>query len=154
MNDATQVTTMREIVVEEVFPHAPETIWQVLTNGALMARWIKEPSGFEPVVGNRFTFQTTPAGSWDGTINCEVLEVVPHERFVYAWRGGHAGNVGYGSALDTRVTFTLTPVPGGTRLSLVHSGFELPRNETAYTNMSGGWPTVIHNLGTLAGEPN
>jgi uncharacterized protein YndB with AHSA1/START domain len=154
MNDATQISTMREIVVEEVFPHAPETIWQALTNGALMARWIMEAKGFAPVVGNRFTFQTTPAGQWDGTINCEVLEVVPDERFVYAWRGGHPTNTGYGSALDTRVTFTLTPVPGGTRLSLVHSGFELPRNETAYTSMSGGWPKVIHNLGTLAGEPN
>ena len=50
----------RDIVVDEVFPHAPETIWKVLTSGALMSRWMMTPAGFEPVEGNRFTFQTTP----------------------------------------------------------------------------------------------
>jgi len=40
-------------------------------------------------------------------IHCQVLEVVPNERFVYAWKGGHEGNVGYGAPLDTVVTFTL-----------------------------------------------
>jgi len=47
------------------------------------------PKGFEPVAGSHFTFQTTPAGEWDGTIHCEVLEVVPNERLSYAWKGGH-----------------------------------------------------------------
>jgi hypothetical protein len=27
-------------------------------------------------------------------IHCQVLEVAPNERFVYAWKGGHEGNVG------------------------------------------------------------
>jgi uncharacterized protein YndB with AHSA1/START domain len=47
--------------------------------------------------GNRFTYQTTPAGEWDGVIQCEVLEVIPNERLVYTWRGGHEANVGYGA---------------------------------------------------------
>ena len=79
----------REIVVEDVFPHAPETIWKTLTDGALMARWLgMTPTGFEAVEGNQFTYKTTPAGAWDGTIRCEVQEVIPNERLVYAWRGG------------------------------------------------------------------
>ena len=39
--------------------------------------------------GKRFTYQTTPAGAWDGVIHCEVLEVKPNERLVYSWKGGH-----------------------------------------------------------------
>jgi hypothetical protein len=29
----------RDIVVEEVFPHASETIWKTLTTGELIGRW-------------------------------------------------------------------------------------------------------------------
>ena len=110
------------------------------------------PSGFEPVPGKEFTFQTTPAGAWDGVIHCRVLEAVPNERFVYAWQGGHEDNVGYGARLDTVVTFTLSRVAGGTRLRLVHSGFVLPRNETAFKNMGDGWPKVVRNLDAIAAE--
>lgn len=143
----------QEIVVEDIFPHRPETIWKTLTDGELMARWLgMPPSGFKAVKGNRFTYKTTPAGAWDGTIHCEVHEVIANERLVYAWRGGHEGNVGYGSLLDTVVTFTLSRVEKGTRLRLVHSGFVLPKNDTAYKNMSGGWKKVVGRIAEVSGE--
>ena len=41
-----------------------------------MGRWLMAPAGFEPVKGKHFTYQTTPAGAWDGTIHCQVLEVI------------------------------------------------------------------------------
>ncbi|AHK43104.1 activator of Hsp90 ATPase 1 family protein [Ensifer adhaerens OV14] len=136
-------------MVDEVFPHAPETIWKTLTSGALISRWMMVATGFEPVEGNRFTFQTTPAGEWDGVIHCRVLEVKPNERFVYAWKGGHEANAGYGSRLDTVVTWTLSRVHNGTRLRLVHSGFVTPRNDTAFKNMSEGWKKVLTRIGTV-----
>lgn len=149
---ATQIGT-ESIVLDEVFPHSPETVWATLTSGALMARWLgMEPTLFEPVPGSRFTYQTIPAGEWDGTIHCQVLEAVANRRFAYSWKGGHEANRGYGSPLDTIVTFTLEPVEGGTRLRLVHSGFVLPTNETAYRNMRGGWTTVVARMRTVAGE--
>ena len=152
MNDAA-LQTRPQIMVDEVFPHAPATIWKTLTSAELMGRWVgMVPTGFEPVVGNRFTYRTTAAGQWDGTIQCEVLEVIPNERFVYSWRGGHESNVGYGAPLDTLVTFTLEKVEAGTRLRLDHTGFVLPRNETAYRGMSGGWPKVVARIGELSGE--
>ncbi len=136
----------QDIVVDEVLPHAPETIWKALTDGALMKRWMMEPTGFAAVVGNRFTYKTKPAGAWDGTIRCEVLEVIPQQRFSYAWRSGDEGNAGYGATLDTVVTWTLTKVATGTRLRLVHAGFVTPRNDTAFQNMSNGWKTVLAKL--------
>lgn len=152
MNNAALKAHTQDIVVDEIFPHAPETIWKTLTSGTLMARWIMEPKGFEPVEGNCFTFQTTAAGAWDGIIHCQVLEVIPNERFVYAWKGGHESNDGYGSRLDTVVTFILSKVENGTRLRLVHSGFVLPKNDTAFRNMSDGWKKVVRNLDAVAAE--
>lgn len=78
MNDAALKISTQEIVVDEVFPHAPETIWKTLTNGELIGRWIMVPTGFEPVKGTHFTFQKTPAGAWDGVIHCRVHARAPN----------------------------------------------------------------------------
>jgi uncharacterized protein YndB with AHSA1/START domain len=144
----------RAIVVDQIFPHTPEVIWRTITTGALVGRWLRmTPSGFQPVVGNRFTYQTTPAGAWDGVIHCEVLEVLPFERFVYSWKGGDQRNDGaYGSKLDTIVTLTLETADGGTRLRVVHAGFVLPKNDTAYRGMGEGWSQVVQTIGTIADE--
>jgi uncharacterized protein YndB with AHSA1/START domain len=153
MTDASPKPDMQDIVVDEIFPHVPETIWKTLTTGELISRWMMAPTGFEPVKGKRFTFQTKPAGAWDGSIHCQVLEVIPNERLVYAWKGGHEGNVGYGSPLDTVVTWSLSRVENGTRLRLVHSGFVTPKNDSALKTMGEGWKKVVHNIGeTIAGE--
>jgi uncharacterized protein YndB with AHSA1/START domain len=153
MKDVPLTAETHEIAVDEIFPHAPETIWKALTTGELIGRWLlMTPTGFEPVEGRRFSFQTTPAGAWDGIIQCQVLEVIPNERLVYAWKGGREENVGYGSRLDTVVTWTLRRVENGTRLRLVHAGFVLPKNETAFRNMSDGWKKVVRNLDVIAGE--
>jgi uncharacterized protein YndB with AHSA1/START domain len=150
MNDAT-LTDMRSIVVDEVFPHAPSVVWKTLVTPELMARWLRmTPVGFEPKVGNRFTYQTTPAGAWDGVIQCEVLEVVPNERLVYTWQGGHEDNVEYGSRLDTVVTWSLSLTEAGCRLRVNHAGFVRRKNDHAYRNMSEGWPKVLHRMNALS----
>jgi uncharacterized protein YndB with AHSA1/START domain len=152
MNDAALKSDTQDIVVDEVFRHAPETIWKTLTTGELIGRWIMPPTGFEPVKGKHFTFQTRPAGAWDGVIHCQVLEVMPNERLVYAWKGGHERNVGYGSRLDTVVTWILSRVENGTRLRLVHSGFVTPKNDSALKTMGEGWKKVVQSIGAIAGE--
>ena len=142
----------KDIVIDEVFPHTAETVWNALTSAQLIARWLMPPTGFEPVKGNRFTYQTKAAGAWDGTIHCEVLEVIPNQRFAYSWKGGHDSNVGYGARLDTIVTWSLSKVETGTRVRLVHSGFVTPRNESALKTMGDGWKKVVPSLGAIAGE--
>lgn len=143
----------QEIVIEDVFPYAPEAIWRVLTTGALIGRWLgMGPIAFEAVKGARFTFQTDPAGAWDGVIHCQVLEMATNESFSFSWQGGDDGNPQYGSRLDTIVTFTLTEVAGGTRLRLVHSGFVTPRNDSSLRNLSGGWKHVAGRIAVVCGE--
>jgi uncharacterized protein YndB with AHSA1/START domain len=151
MNTTAENTATQQIVVDEFFPHAPELIWKLLTTGELIGRWLMAPTGFEPVKGKRFTFQTTPGGAWDGVIHCQVLEATPNETLAYAWKGGHEANAGYGAPLDTVVTWTLSRVDGGTRLRLVHSGFVTPKNDSAFKTMSGGWKKVVQTIGNIAG---
>ena len=152
MSATAPIPDTRAITVDEIFPHSADLVWKTLTNPDLMGRWLMKPTGFEPVVGNRFTFQTTPAGAWDGVIRCEVLEIVPNARLVHSWQGGSDANAEYGSRLDTIVTWTITQLEGGTRVHLVHSGFQVPRNGFAFRNMSNGWPKIVRKVGEIAAE--
>jgi uncharacterized protein YndB with AHSA1/START domain len=152
MNAGPPPSSPREIRVTETFPHSPQVIWKTLTSGALIARWLMKPTGFEAVVGTSFTFQTTPGGEWDGVIRCQVLEAIPNERLVYSWEGGHEANTGYGAPLSTVVTWTLEPVVGGTRLGLIHAGFVSPRNDSARKTMGEGWQKVVRSIGAIAAE--
>jgi uncharacterized protein YndB with AHSA1/START domain len=147
----TEVATTRDIVVEGVLSHAPETVWKALTTAELIGRWLM-PNDFAPVVGKRFNFRTKPMGDWDGVVHCEVLEVVPERKLVYSWKGGSNSNPKYGSALDTVVTWTLTPVDGGTRLRLVHAGFCSPGNDFAFDAMSPGWGRVLQGIARVIAE--
>ena len=144
--------SVQDIVIDEVLPHTPAMVWKALTSAQLIGRWLMQPTGFEAVEGTTFTFQTTPGGAWDGVIHCRVLEVVPNRRLVYAWKGGDERNAGYGAPLDTVVTWSLTAVEAGTRVRLVHSGFVLPRNDSAYNGMSDGWKKVVRKLDEISGE--
>jgi uncharacterized protein YndB with AHSA1/START domain len=145
----------RDIVIEDVLPHAIERVWTALTTAELIGQWLM-PNDFEPVVGRRFTFKTRPIGDWDGVVHCEVLEVVPPSRLVYSWQGGTDSNdaqTNYGSRLDSVVTWTLQPEGNGTRLRMVHSGFRSPENDFAYDAMSPGWSRIMGRLNEIAAAP-
>ena len=150
-NSAKSAAT-RDIVVEDVVPQPPEKVWKALTTAELIGQWLM-PNDFEPVVGKRFTFKTRPIGDWDGVVQCEVLEIVPHRRLVYSWKGGSDSNnsdSNYGSKLDSVVTWTLQPEGGGTRLRLVHAGFRSPQNDSAYDAMSPGWGRIMGRISEIA----
>jgi uncharacterized protein YndB with AHSA1/START domain len=149
---STNKAATRDIVVEDVLPHPPERVWKALTTSELIGQWLM-PNDFEPVVGKRFTFKTRPIGDWDGTVHCEVLEVVPHCRLVYSWKGGSESNneaANYGSRLDSVVTWTLQPERQGTRLRMVHTGFRSPQNDFAYDAMSPGWGRIMGRISEIA----
>jgi uncharacterized protein YndB with AHSA1/START domain len=141
----------RDIVVEGVLPHAPEIVWKALTSAELIARWLM-PNDFAAEVGRRFTFRTRPMGDWDGVVHCEVTEVVPQRRLAYSWKGGSRKTAEGGPSLDTVVTWTLTPVAGGTHLRMVHAGFRSPDNDFAFNAMSPGWGRILQSIPRVIAE--
>lgn len=108
-------------------------MWQALTNAEALSQWLM-PNDFQPVVGHKFQFRTKPAPGFDGIVHCEVLEVSPPERLVYSWIGG---------GVDTRVVWTLTKLPTGTRLILDHLGFKGLRGMFVSQILGSGWRSKI-----------
>lgn len=129
------------------FPHAPEVVWEYLTTAELMAQWLM-PTDFLPIVGRDFQFRTSPIEKFDfdGIVYCKVLEIVPHKRLSYSWKGGPGdGRV----TMDSIVVWTLVAKDDGTELSLVHSGFKEIKNLLIYNAMDDGWLKNMKKIGEL-----
>lgn len=133
----------RSIVHKWFFEHDVDTVWEYLTDSELLAQWLM-PNDFEPTVGHQFNFRTKPKVKFgfDGTVYCEVLEVVPKQKLSYSWKGGANGK----TSLDTVVTWTLTSQEGGVALLLEHSGFKGVRNYLPYIIMGKGWLKIVKRL--------
>jgi uncharacterized protein YndB with AHSA1/START domain len=90
--------------VEEVFRH--------LTDPAAMIRWMGQHATLEPAVGGAFEIDINGV-----PIRGRYLEVDPPRRVVVSWGVADRADLPPGA---TRVEFTLTAIPGGTHLRLVH----------------------------------
>ncbi|MBR1204149.1 MULTISPECIES: SRPBCC domain-containing protein [unclassified Bradyrhizobium] len=139
------------ITVEKVLPYAADRIWRTLTTSELLMKWLM-PNDFHPSVGHKFTFRTKPIGDWDGVVHCEVLDCDPPRLLRYSWKGGADTNPEFGSKLDSVVTWTLTPVEGGTQVRMVHDGFVFPGNRYAFDMMSPGWGKIVDAIGRVTAE--
>jgi uncharacterized protein YndB with AHSA1/START domain len=118
--DTTAKGQNEAITFEFDLPHKPEKVWRALTDPELLAEWLLPVIGFELEPGKAFTFKTQSYPGWDGTVNCRFVEIEHLRKITYTW------TVPF---LDTVVTFTLTPVASGTRLSIVQSGFKPDQNQ-------------------------
>jgi len=140
MTDTTTAT--RTLVIERLMPHPPEKIWRALTQAPLIEAWLMQ-NDFEPVVGRKFNFRSTPMPQWNGVVDCEVLIVEPNKRLSYSWNasGEEAAN-----GLKTVVTWTLTPTKGGVLVRMEQSGFRAKEDEHFYQGANYGWQKFIGGL--------
>jgi len=123
----------RDLKFEMVYPHPPERVWRALTDSRALAQWLM-PNDFAPQLGHEFEFHSKPQPGWDGVARCKVIEIEPPRRLAYTWKGG---------SIDTVVTFTLEPVPEGTRLCLEHTGFRGMKAVMVSFVMGSGWKSKI-----------
>jgi uncharacterized protein YndB with AHSA1/START domain len=128
--DKTARSQSESISFEFDLPHAPEKVWRALTDPALLTEWLLPVFDLKLQPEAAFTFKTQPQPGWDGIVNCRILEIDAPRKVSYAWV--------VGDALDTVVTFTLTPTASGTRLSLVQSGFK-PDQKQNFGGARYGW---------------
>jgi uncharacterized protein YndB with AHSA1/START domain len=128
------------LTIERELPHPQEKVWRALTEGQLIEAWLM-PNDFEPVVGHRFQFRSTPAPGWNGIIDSEVLVVDPKSRLAFSWAT---------MGMESAVTLTLTPTAVGTHLRMEHSGF--PSEESAsYKGAKYGWTSFLGKLEDVVG---
>jgi uncharacterized protein YndB with AHSA1/START domain len=127
--DKTAPSQTESISFEFDLHHSPEKVWRALTDPVLLAEWLLPVVDLALEPGAAFTFQAPPQPGWDGLVNCRFLEIEAQRKLSYSWVVGD---------IDTVVTFTLTPTPSGTRLSLVQSGFK-PDQKQAFGGARYGW---------------
>jgi uncharacterized protein YndB with AHSA1/START domain len=135
------IPASRSVLIERLIPHPPGKIWRALTQGHLIAEWLM-PNDFQPLVGHRFNFRTTPMPHWDGVVDCEVLAVEPNDTLAYSW--GSAGG------LQSVVTWTLTPANGGTLVRMEQTGFG-PDDTANYQGATYGWQRFFSGLERVIG---
>ena len=123
----------RDVTIEVTYPHPPEKVWRAISTKELVAKWLM-PNDLEPVVGREFQFCVGPQRGWSGNVYCRILEADPPRRLSYTWGNEH---------LDTVVTFTLTPVDGGTKLTLEHTGFTGIKNILIGFLLGSGWKKTL-----------
>lgn len=130
-------TETRSVVVERDFAHPPSKLWRALTQPHLIAEWLMR-NDFAPRVGHRFNL----TGDWGGVLDCEVLELEPERRLAYSWNFAN-GDPDF--ALESVVTFTLTPTDAGTHLRMEQAGFR-PGQKQALGGAMHGWRTFFDKL--------
>lgn len=122
------------ITLERDFPHPADRVWRALTQPDLLAKWLMQ-TDFAAEEGRAFRF----TADW-GQVDCTVREIEPGRKLSYTWGSG---------ALDTVVTWTLTPTSGGTRLTLEQSGFTPDLPPEYLKGAKAGWPRFLDRLGAL-----
>src|SRR5260221_9599900 len=130
--DKTAPSQTESISFEFDLHHSPEKVWRALTDPVLLAEWLLPVFELRLEPGAAFTFKTQPYPGWDGVVNSRIVEIEAHRKLSYTWVVG---------AMDTLVTFTLTPAASGTRLSLVHSGFK-PDQKQNFGGARYGWRMI------------
>lgn len=126
-----------EIRLEHVYSQTPSRVWRALTLPELVARWWA-PGDIRAEVGHRFHMDMGPWGKQP----CEVLEVELERRFSYRFAE---------PTLNTIITWELVPEGTGTRVTLIHQGFDLasPAGRSAYEGMKPGWPGILERIASV-----
>ncbi|WP_395611947.1 SRPBCC domain-containing protein [Allosphingosinicella sp.] len=119
----------------------PQRVWEVLTTEGLVEQWLG-CLDYQARIGHVFYMQpdaaTRAAGDLAGATHCELLRLDPPREMVFSWY--------YPETPRTEVAIRLTPDGGGTRVDLVHSGwdqFDPEQIRMIRDALAGGWSSFV-----------
>jgi uncharacterized protein YndB with AHSA1/START domain len=118
-----------EAAVTAQIDRPPKEVFNCLINPQQLERYMADKATVEPRAGGKYDF------GWEGNGPIKILELEPNRKLTYSWRDQ-----------DTVVTWILDNSEGGTRLTLVHSGFAKDRSTDDYTT---GWWKFVNCLKSM-----
>ncbi len=125
-------------------------VWRALTNADEFGTWfgVELMGAFSP--GARLTGRITTPGYEHLTMEMLVERVEPESLLSYRWHPyAVEPGIDYASEPTTLVEFRLADVEGGTRLTVVESGFDripLGRRAEAFRMNDQGWAEQLRNV--------
>lgn len=132
------MTVLDTIERKMTFELPREVVWAAITEPDQIGRWFGTSAELDLRPGGEGSFYWEHL---DVTTPVTIEAVEPPERFAYRWEPGGASKGGP----TTLVEFRLEEIPGGTRLTLVESGFSQFGPESWQGN-EFGWDAELGEL--------
>jgi uncharacterized protein YndB with AHSA1/START domain len=138
-------------IEKEILLRAPRgRVWRALTDVREFNAWFGIELDRPFAVGQTTAGRLRIKGYEHITIDLAVVEMTPEHAFSYRWHPYPMDpKVDYALEPTTLCEFRLEDAPGGTRLTIVESGFDqIPasRRAEAYRMNEGGWPEQLENI--------
>lgn len=94
----------------------PKMVWRWFTTQEALRRWISSSIEIDLRVGGRYRFLGPDDKTW---VSGSVLQMEPEKNLTLSWL-----EEGAGWQHPARLVLTLAPTGTGTRVTLIHDGFE------------------------------
>ncbi len=125
-------------------------VWRALTDAREFGSWFGVTLRGDFAAGARVQGQITFPGYEHLTMEIEVERIDPEGYFSWRWHPYAVDpDVDYSAEPTTLVEFHLDEVEGGTRLTVIESGFDrIPpsRRAKAFEANEGGWKAQLDNI--------
>lgn len=146
-----ETTTSTDRIEKTVTLTAPRArVWQAIADARQFGEWFRVRLDGEFAVGATIRGHITYPGYEYITMEVVVERMEPERFFSYRWHPYAIDpKVDYSPEPMTLVEFTLEDAPGGTRLTIVESGFArvpLSRRAEAFRMNSDGWSEQMQNI--------
>jgi len=146
-----ETTTSTDRIEKTVTLTAPRArVWHAIADARQFGEWFRVRLDGEFAVGATIRGHITYPGYEYITMEVVVERMEPERFFSYRWHPYAIDpKVDYSPEPMTLVEFTLEDAPGGTRLTIVESGFDrvpLARRAEAFRMNSDGWSEQMQNI--------
>lgn len=146
-----ETTTATDRIEKTVIIKAPRSrVWRAIADARQFGEWFRVNLDGDFAAGATTYGKITYPGYEHLTMEMVVERIEPERLFSYRWHpGGDDPQADYSAEPMTLVEFILEDVNGGTRLTIVESGFDripLARRAEAFRMNEGGWSEQLQNI--------
>ena len=145
------MATTTDRIEKTMVLRAPRSrVWRALADSQEFGAWFRVELEGVFAEGATVRGRITHPGYEHVTMEMQIVRMDPERLFSYRWHPyAIEPGVDYSVEATTLVEFRLEETPGGTRLSVVESGFDqLPssRRNEAFRMNEGGWSEQLRNI--------